>query len=161
MLAFIFTSFFQSSSANIRELGVGNLKSQATMIENYLNKGRDVLWFAAESVDFMAKNGADREEIMAYIQAETVSMQRQFDKNFTGIYGYLRDEYIDGVGWVPPADYSATERSWYTEAKLAGNKMVMTPPYIDAQTGDTVVSFSQMLSDGESVIALDIVLNEV
>ena len=55
MLAFIFTSFFQSSSANIRELGVGNLKSQATMIENYLNKGRDVLWFAAESVDFMAK----------------------------------------------------------------------------------------------------------
>ena len=161
MLAFIFTSFFQSSSANIRELGVGNLKSQATMIENYLNKGRDVLWFAAESVDFMAKNGADREEIMAYIQAETVSMQRQFDKNFTGIYGYLRGGYIDGVGWVPPADYIATERSWYTEAKLAGNKMVMTPPYIDAQTGDTVVSFSQMLSDGESVIALDIVLNEV
>ena len=161
MLAFIFTSFFQSSSANIRELGVGNLKSQATMIENYLNKGRDVLWFAAESVDFMAKNGADREEIMAYIQAETVSMQRQFDKNFTGIYGYLRGEYIDGVGWVPPADYIATERSWYTEAKLAGNKMVMTPPYIDAQTGDTVVSFSQMLSDGDAVIALDIVLNEV
>lgn len=161
MLAFIFTSFFRSSSANIKELGVGNLKSQATMIENYLNKGRDVLWFAAESVDFMTEDGADNAEIMEYIQAETISMQRQFDQNFTGIYGYLHGEYIDGVGWVPPADYVATERSWYIEAKNAGNKMVMTPPYIDAQTGDIVVSFSQMLSDGESVIALDIVLNEV
>ena len=161
MLAYIFTSFFRSSSANIRELGIANMKSQATMIENYLNKGRDVLWFAAESVDFMTRRGFDNEAILEYIKTETVSMQRQFDKNFTGIYGYLHGEYIDGVGWIPPADYIATERSWYIEAKNAGNKMVMTPPYIDAQTGDTVVSYSQMLSDGDAVIALDIVLNEV
>lgn len=161
MLAYIFTSFFRSSSANIKELGVGNMKSQATMIENYMDKGRDVLWFAAESVDFMAKEGADNKEILGYIQAETVAMQRQFDENFTGIYGYMHGEYIDGVGWVPPADYVATERRWYIDAKNAGNKMVMTAPYIDAQTKDTVVSFSQLLSDGESVIALDIVLNEV
>ena len=64
MLAYIFTSFFRSSSAHIRELGIGNLKSQATMIDNYLSKGRDVLWFAAESVDFMAKSGFDNQAIL-------------------------------------------------------------------------------------------------
>ncbi len=88
-------------------------------------------------------------------------MQQQFDENFTGIYGYIDGKYLDGAGWTPPEDYEPTERSWYKEAMEAGGKMNLSAPYVDAQTGEVIVSYSQMLSDGKSVLALDIVLNEV
>ncbi|MCR4717119.1 MAG: response regulator [Lachnospiraceae bacterium] len=161
VLSYIFTSFYSSSTANIKSLGISNMKSQATMIENYMNKGRDVLWLAADSVDFMIKQGTSKEAILEYLLDATNQMQEEFDANFTGIYGYLNGNYIDGSGWVPPDDYVPTDRAWYIEGKEANGEMVMSEPYVDAQTGEVIISFSQMLSDGESVISLDIMLGEV
>ncbi|MCR4762742.1 MAG: response regulator [Lachnospiraceae bacterium] len=161
VLAFIFRSFHRSSKKDILDMGESNLKSQAAMVENYLARGGNVLWFAAGSVDHMLRHGADSEELLHYLLEQTQKMQEQFDENFTGIYGYLNGDYVDGAGWTPPADYSPTERSWYLEAIEARGEMVLSAPYVDAQTGEIVVSFSQMLSDGRSVLSVDIVLNEV
>lgn len=161
MLAVIFRSFYNTGATDIKELGVSNMKGQATMVENYLNGGDNVLWLAVESVEHMMKYGADNEELLRYLSDATTQMQQQFDVNFTGLYGYINGEYIDGSGWVPPEGYTATERNWYTEAVKAGGKMIVSAPYVDAQTGEVVVSFSQMLSDGVSVLSLDVILNEV
>ena len=38
MLAYVFSAFYKSSVTDIKDLGVSNLKSQATMVENYLTK---------------------------------------------------------------------------------------------------------------------------
>ncbi|MCR4793165.1 MAG: response regulator [Lachnospiraceae bacterium] len=161
MLVYVFGFFYKNSVDDIKALGISNMKSQASMVENYLNKGHNVLWFAAESVDYMLRNGENNEKILDYLMGASEQMQSQFDLNFTGIYGYLNGEYIDGAGWVPPDDYDPKSRSWYIEAVEGQGRMVLSEPYIDAQTGSVVVSYSQMLSDGESVISLDIVLNEV
>ena len=161
MLTIILRSLYSNSVRDIKDLGVSNMNSQATMVENYLNKGGDVLWFAAGTVGQLIKSGNGNEEILAYLTVATESMQQEFDENFTGIYGYINGEYLDGAGWVPSEDYEPTERSWYKEAVEAGGEMILSAPYVDAQTGEVVVSYSQMLADGKSVIALDIVLNEV
>jgi hypothetical protein len=39
---------------------------------------------------------------------------------------------------------------------LKENGVTLIPPYVDAQTGNIIVSVSKVLSDGESVLALDI-----
>jgi response regulator RpfG family c-di-GMP phosphodiesterase len=161
MLAYIFTTFYRNSATEIRDLGLSNLRSQAAMVENYLHKGGNVLWFAADSVDFMIKNGAGKNELLEYLLGETGQMQQLFDKNFTGIYGYLNGDYIDGAGWTPPDDYEPKERNWYLEGMEGNGEMVLSDPYVDAQTGEIIISFTQMLSDGESVLSLDIILNEV
>ncbi|MBR5359803.1 MAG: hypothetical protein IK123_02835, partial [Lachnospiraceae bacterium] len=161
MLAFILSSFYKNSVKDIKDLGESNMKSQATMVENYLGKGGDVLWFAAGTVDHLLKSGNGNDEILGYLTEATSQMQQQFDENFTGIYGYMNGEYLDGAGWVPPEGYEPTERSWYKEAMEAGGRMNLSAPYVDAQTNEIVVSYSQMLYDGDSVLALDIVLNEV
>lgn len=109
----------------------------------------------------MMKQGSSSDDIHAYLKDVTARMQQQFDKNFTGLYGYINGEYLDGAGWVPPEDYDPTQRSWYKEALAAGGEMVVSDPYVDAQTGEIVISFTQMLSDGKSVISLDVILNEV
>lgn len=161
ILSYICVSFYSSSVEGIKNLGISNLKSQATMIENYLNKGGDVMWLAAETANFMLTKGESNEEILRYLEGTTAKMQAEFDSNFTGIYGNIRGEYIDGSGWTPPADFISTERTWYKEAVQNRGKMVISEPYIDAQTGDIVISFSQLLSDKKSVLALDIVLGKV
>lgn len=161
MVTYIFSSFYHSSAIRIEELGVSNMKSEAAMIENYLNKSMDVLWVTADTVNYMMENGASSDEILQYLTAEAEHETKQIDENFTGIYGYINGDYLDGIGWIPPEDYVPTERDWYIAAKEAGGKATIVPPYLDAQTNTVMFSVSQLLSDGESVVSLDIALNEV
>lgn len=161
MVAYIFSSFYQSSVKRIEELGVSNMKSEAAMIKNYLNKSTDVLWVTADTVNYMIGRGASSDEILKYLTTEAKHETEQIDENFTGIYGYINGEYLDGIGWVPPEDYVPTEREWYIAAKKAKGKVTIVPPYLDAQTNTMMFSVSQLLSDGESVVSIDIALNEV
>lgn len=78
-----------------------------------------------------------------------------------GIYGYINGSYIDGSGWIPPDGYVPQERVWYTEAVKAGGKATIVAPYLDAETHTVMVSVSELLSDGESAISLDIALTEI
>ena len=161
MVVYIFSSFYTSSVKDIEELGVSNMKSEAAMIENYLNKSMDVLWVTADTVNFMMKNGASSEEILNYLTTEAEHETKEVDENFTGVYGYINGEYLDGIGWVPPADFMPTERDWYIAAKEADGKATIVQPYLDAQTNTVMFSVSQLLSDGVSVVSLDVALNEV
>lgn len=161
MVSYIFSSFYRHSVGIINELGASNLKSEATMIENYLNKSMDVLWVTADSVNFMMENSVSSDEILQYLTAEAQHQTQQMDENFTGIYGYINGEYLDGIGWIPPDDYVATEREWYIAGKEAGGKATIVQPYLDAQTNTVMFSVSQLLADGESVVSLDVALNEV
>lgn len=161
MVSYIFSSFYKSSVANINELGVSNLKGETAMIENYLHKSLNVLWVTADTVNYMIENDVPSYEILNYLTAEAEHEAEQIDENFTGVYGYINREYLDGIGWVPPEDYEPTQREWYVVAKEAGGKATIVPPYLDAQTNTIMFSVSQLLSDGESVVSLDIALNEV
>lgn len=161
MTVYIFSSFYYSSVKRIEELGVSNMKSESAMIENYLNKSMDVLWVTADTVNYMIENGASSEEILQYLTIEAEHKTQQIDENFTGIYGYINGEYLDGIGWVPPKDYDPKTRDWYIAAKEAGGKATIVAPYLDAQTNTVMFSVSQLLSDGESVVSLDVALNEV
>ncbi len=53
------------------------------------------------------------------------------------------------------------EREWYIVAKEAGGEPVIVPPYLDAQTNTIIISVCKLLYDNDSVISLDIYLNEV
>ncbi len=161
MLIYIFASFYHSSEDNIMELGESNMNSQATMIENYLNKGIDILWVTADTVNYMIESGMDNEYILSYLTQETQKVQKEVDDNFTGIYGLINGGYIDGSGWIPPEGYEPKTRDWYIAAMEAGGKTTIVAPYLDAQTQTIMISISCLLADGESVISLDIALNEV
>ncbi len=96
-----------------------------------------------------------------FLVKETDQVEEEIDSNFTGIYGYINGSYIDGSGWIPPDGYVPQERVWYTEAVKAGGKATIVAPYLDAETHTVMVSVSELLSDGESVISLDIALTEI
>ncbi|WP_018130546.1 methyl-accepting chemotaxis protein [Effusibacillus pohliae] len=60
-----------------------------------------------------------------------------------------------------PDGYDPRKRPWYQQAMEQKGKVVITEPYVDAITGDVVVTFAKTLKDGSGVVALDLKLNNL
>ncbi len=161
LVIYNFLSFYENAVSDMEALGQSCLNSETEQIESYLNKGMNTLIVTANSVEYMINQGYSADEIEKFLVDETKYCQKNIDKNFTGIYGYILDEYIDGVGWIPNEDYVPTERDWYIAAEKAQNEPALVEPYLDSMTGDIITSVSCMLDDGKSVLSLDIALGEV
>lgn len=161
MVSYTFVAFYETSRDNIQSLGESNLAYESEGIENYIQRGKDVVWITGDSVESMIESGATNEEILTYLTKQSEHQIAEVDPNFTGIYGYVRGEYLDGTGWEPPEGYIPQQRDWYIAALEGHGDTVLVAPYLDAKTHTIMVSVSQLLDDGESVISLDIALNQI
>ncbi|WP_108124694.1 methyl-accepting chemotaxis protein [Saccharospirillum mangrovi] len=57
-----------------------------------------------------------------------------------------------------PDDYDPRTRPWYSQAQARGGH-ILTPPYVDASSGDLVMSFARPAANG--VLAADVALTEI
>lgn len=158
---YTFTSFYSVAMEDAVTIGKNSVSQEAEELNNFLLQGLDVLQVTGLVVDSMMRDGADPEEIEKFLLQESEDYARAIDKNFTGIYGVFNGVYLDGIGWVPDDDYVPQERVWYTTALAGGGRPMVVSPYLDAQTGSIMISVSQLLSDGKSVVSLDIVMDEM
>ena len=156
MSIFNMVTYYRASVASVEALGESSLAYESAKIESYVQKGRDVLCVTADTVEFMLNYGVPTEEILSYLVEESAKQQAEMDENFNGIYGWIGGEYLDGVGWEPPADFVPKERDWYIAAAEEPGQPVIVQPYVDAQTHTAMISVAYMLSDGDSVVSLDI-----
>jgi len=110
----------------------------------------------------MLDDGRTNQEILTYLQELNTYFNADGSPlpDFTTIYGYIRGEWLDGSGWVPPPDYVPQLRPWYIGANEKEHQTFFTEPYLDAMTGDICVSFSRKLfnRDGKAygVLAVDL-----
>ena len=149
------------AATNIREVGEDRISASAAQLENYLERTRSSLWVTADTVDLMVRSGVSSQDIHRYIVEETDNQIRQFDEDINGFYGWVLGEYQDGLDWVPPENYDPTRRDWYLAALEAEGEVAIVPPYVDAWTGDVIISLSRMLSDGTDVLSLDVRMNRI
>ena len=91
----------------------------------------------------------------------------QLTKNTSGVQdvfvAFPDKRFIDGTGWIPPADYDPTGRGWYTEAANS-QKVVMSKVYMDAITKKPIVSLSMAIrQQGKvaAVVGMDLSLQQI
>ena len=170
MLAFFITvaltsvvgyQFYRTTKENIHLQGKVNAVQSAKELDGYLLVRKNTVILAGHVVDEMILEGRPNSEILAYLSAESLSIKKSIDKDYTGLYGWINGEYLDGDGWIPEEGYVATERPWYRETIADDSDITFVTPYIDAQTGAVLTTVAETLSDGVSVIALDITLSRV
>lgn len=147
--------------ANVQEVGEDRISGIAAQLENYLDMSKSTLWVTADSVDHMVRNGATAQDILQYITEESNHQEQHFDENYTGIYGYVMGEFLDGAGWEPPEGYDPRERDWYQAAIEANGESTIVSPYLDAQTNAVIISISRMLSNGTDVLSVDVMMNHI
>lgn len=161
IVVYTFGSFYSVAMEDAVTIGRNSVSQEAEKLNNFLLQGMDVLQVTGLVVDAMMRNNATPEEIEQFLLQESEDYAVSIDENFTGIYGFFEGVYLDGIGWVPDEDYVPQERPWYITAYEGGGAPMVVSPYLDAQTGSIMISVSQLLSDGESVISLDIVMDEM
>ena len=153
--------FYRSTKESIYLRCKANAVQSAKEFDNYLTVRQSTVILAGHVVDEMIREGRPTEEIVAYLTAESLSIKKAIDENYTGLYGWINDEYCDGVGWVPDDDYVPTERPWYLETIANEADVTFVKPYLDVQTNTVLTTIANRLSDGVSVVALDITLSPI
>ncbi len=161
LVAYFSRLMYTASHSYIDELGNDKASAITAELENYLENASSVLWVAADTVDHMVANGATTDEIIEYISRESANTADQFDESYTGIYGYINGSYVDGVGWVPPEDYDPTTRDWYKKSVAAAGQPIVVSPYIDAETGNMIISICKALTNTNDVLGMDLTLSGV
>lgn len=57
------------------------------------------------------------------------------------------------------ADYDATKRDWFLDAKEHPGEVRITDPYVDALTGNLIVGISKTMANNQGVVTLDLDLS--
>lgn len=156
MVAYNHAIFNSNLKTAIEDVGTSNIAQIAEELNAYLESGKSVVQTTVVAVEYMMNNNATPQEIEEFLTYESQRYREKIDENFTGIYGLFNGTYIDGIGWVPDGDYDPKSRDWYIAASKSNGEPVVVSPYLDAQTNTIMVSVSQMLPDGHSVLSLDI-----
>lgn len=161
MVAYNHIIFSSSMEATMEDIGASNISQIAEELSAYLDSGKSVVQTTAVSVEYMMNNNAASEEIENILTFQSERYKEEIDPNFTGVYGLFDGTYIDGIGWVPDEGYDPKTRDWYIAAMEADGATAIVSPYLDAQTNTIMISVSQLLSDGESVISMDIGMERI
>ena len=161
MVTYNHSIFSSSMRATANDIGTSSIALVAEELEAYLNSGKSAVQTTTVAVEYMMNSGATSKEIEDFLVFESKRYKEEIDENFTGIYGLFNESYIDGIGWVPDADYDPKSRDWYIAALEANGEPAIVSPYLDAQTNTIMVSVSQMLPDGKSVLSLDIEMDRI
>ena len=156
-----FLSLYSSEKENIRLQGEIRAQQSSEEFELYLLKRENAMLPIRYTVDNMISGGRDTGDILDYITAETVRIQKEVDENCPGLYGWIKGSYLDGAGWVPEPGYVAQERPWYLAAVAQNGNMTLVKPYLDAESHTMMITITSMLSDGKSVIAFDFGLSNL
>ena len=156
-----FSVLYSISEKSILDLWKNRAVESARDVDYYLTMPFDAVSFSALKINKMLSRGADSSEVLDYLHDETAIYASIIKENNTGVYAYYKGEYLDGSRWTPPADYQPTERPWYIEAYANGGAITLVQPFLNIQTNTMMMSVSQLLDDGESVVSMDVFLDGV
>ncbi|MCR5292666.1 MAG: response regulator [Eubacterium sp.] len=148
-----------SMKGQIEQAGQSQINIIKTDFENYIANAENSLIRVSGGAEplLMEKDRAKLEEYIIEQKKDQILSSKGVNFNV----------YIAGQGWeiIPdfdaPDDYHATERSWYVGAVDNKGEIYITDPYIDRMTGEMCFTMSCLLSDGETVVAMDYTLSEI
>jgi signal transduction histidine kinase/CheY-like chemotaxis protein len=174
-LIFVFAAFllmvlvsYISLSAIVRRHLTRGVESALSLAEANIKTGLSETEATMNNLTHIVQNmldgGASQDGLTEYLVNSTRWMRRENSWlfGFYGAYGYIRGEFIDGIGLNPTEDYIPQTRPWFDAAvRNSGDSAVIayTEPYIDARTGEVVITAVRNVygNSGEyyGIIAID------
>ncbi len=147
------------NSAN--QMGAMTANYLRLQIDYFMEEYRQTLGHAIYTVNGMMAQGKSNEEIGAWLEEFSGEYQNTMIYDQSGLYGVVRGEGIFSSGWDPPEDYDMYSRTWYIQAIEANGACARSEVYEDAKDKIRMVSLSQCLDDGVSVLTLDIRVGDI
>ena len=89
---------YNSTKETLHLQGRVNVVESAKEFDNYLLVRKNTVMLAGHVVDEMIRENQPTSEILNYLTAESLSIKKSIDMDYTGLYGWINGEYCDGVG---------------------------------------------------------------
>lgn len=160
-IVFIFGSLYRESQDNIVNIWRSDAILFGQEISYFAADGVEAMDFTAKQVNRMDREGASRDEILAYLEEESEVYPEAVAGNTNGVYACYKGEFLSGAGWVPGDGFEPQKRPWYREAMDADGSIVLVRPYTDLNTGNVITTVAKRLDDGESVLGIDVELTDI
>jgi len=125
---------------------------------------------AVRSKIMLGEGISDLQDFFDVQTANILDITEQSFINVIGYYGYfetIAEEavFINGFGWIPPDGYEPLTRPWYLTAVAACPGLGETSPYIDASTGESILTFTRCIFDDDmrrlGVICVDVMFYDI
>ncbi len=137
------------------------VKYYESEVESWMNIRIDQLQSLKHSIESIPAKERTKDQVKNLIETSTNYGQ---DFGVTSDYIVYPDKtMISGDGWVPEKGYDATENAYYQNA-VSAQDLSITTPYVDATTGQFVVTISAPIMDNGTlygVIGRDLAVTEL
>ena len=169
-LTMVLVSYFYVSNIVQRQMltiGEETMNTIQTSVTASLSESELMFSSVSQETKTLLINGESNQDILDFLVSTNnyYGEERSLRSDFLKVYAYIRGEFLDGSGWVPPDDYVPMQRPWYIGAAENGDGIYFSEPYVDADTGGICISFSQQLldKDGNSfgIVAIDLNLTRI
>ncbi|MBO4336971.1 MAG: hypothetical protein J5842_02755 [Lachnospiraceae bacterium] len=152
---------YNEKRTNIIKSGEMAANNSADQLDKYLSTNIDSLKLTAYTLDGMLDENKSDEEIQDFLVGQSTAIRSAVIENSTGLYGYINGRFFSGTNWEPPEDYVATVRPWYLKPLENPGQITILDPYVDVQSGNTMLALGKTLKDGVSVVSVDVSLDQV
>ena len=154
---------------SLREESKDLLDRTRLKIEIALAESENTLVAVSRSIRHMILHGADENDIRAFMEDITNVLQTKPSKlRICCIYGYFDvfgGIYIHALQWEPPEGHDPRERPWFRTAVEAGDRVAVTPVYLDLRRNENIVTFVHRFFDDEGqpmgIICIDLPLYRI
>ncbi len=133
----------------------------ADQFGRYLSTNVELIKFTAYTLDEMITEHKSDQDIQNFLVGQSTAVKNAVLENSTGLYGYINGRFFSGTNWIPPIDYEATKRPWYLKPMETPGELTILEPYVDLQSGNTMLALGKSLCDGDSVISVDVSLDQM
>ena len=136
----------------------GSAREYALKIDNAMQGKVSMLQTMATAVS--SGSIKDNESIQSYVDSVAA-----MDDQVSAAYSCTDENVtIMSGGWQPPADFVVTDREWYKEAQAEPDKVYISEPYVDEQSGGICITLAMATyKDGKvaGVVGLDMYMDNL
>ena len=145
------------SRAQSDALGNTQLDVIRSDLEDTITEAQTNVLRVAMSAEQLMEAGASQEELTAFFYGQRDKYQ-SFD-SFKNVY-IANPDWLIVPDFSAPEGFHATERSWFVGAQDSPGEVFITEPYLDADDGEMCFTVSTLLSDGQTVVGMDLNFSE-
>jgi methyl-accepting chemotaxis protein len=132
------------------------------MVISAIKEHEDLTGYAASGIVYLFK-----EDIVGFLHDIAGKLTNCLDLYYTNnhVWNQAGGFAAFAGGWIPDDDWDNTQRDWFIDAKNARWHIAFSEPYVDAETGEIIVTLSMTVFDGKGedigVIADDVTINDL
>lgn len=145
---------------NANEMGNNLAQSYSNEEETRISIYEMFLTMCSLYTDAAIDNDDPEQAMQQGLQEYTSYMSQVLGADIIDPYAVVNGKIVAANPWEGDGSYDYSQKEWYTEALAADGRIVFTDVYVDAITGQKLVTLSVKLHGEGNVLAFDILMDD-